>query len=292
MKKIVWIFPILSGVMFGAAGVFVRTLSSFGFDNGTIIFARVFFAMIILAMVILVQDRNLLKINIKDLPIFIGTGIIGMLGVNLFYNEAIDNLTLAVSAVLLSTAPVIVVLLAAVIFKEKITKRKVVCMMLAIFGCILATGMLEESVSISLYGIIIGIGSALFYALYSIFSRMASNKKYDTYTIIFYSVVLISIVMAPFADLKVISDFAMDNPVNNVFFLFFHSICATVLPYVFLTVGVKHMEAGTASILASGMEPVAAVIFGMLFYAEIPTMLMIVGLIVTIVALTFLCKVE
>ncbi len=290
MNKLVFMFPILSGIMFGAAGVFVRTLTSFGFNNGTIIFARVAFSVIIMFLLILIQNRDLLKINIRDIPIFFGTGIIGMLGVNLFYNEAIDNLTLAVSAVLLSTAPVIVVLLAAVIFKEKITLRKVTCMFLAIGGCVLATGMMEESVKISFYGLAVGIGSALFYALYSIFSRMASNKKYDTYTIIFYSVVLITIVMLPFADLRTIGEFAASNPLNNVFFLFFHSTCATVLPYVFLTLGVKHMEAGTASILASGTEPVAAVIFGLLFYAEIPTILMIVGLVVTIVALALLCK--
>ncbi len=285
-------FPILSGIMFGAAGVFVRTLTSFGFNNGTIIFARVAFAVIIMFLLILIQDKNLLKINVKDLPIFVGTGIVGMLGVNLFYNEAIDNLTLAVAAVLLSTAPVIVVLLAAVFFNEKITKRKVGCMIFAIAGCVLATGMIESSVSISVYGLAVGIGSALFYALYSIFSRMASNKHYDTYTIIFYSVVLITIVMLPFADLNVIANFAMESPATNIFFLFFHSTCATVLPYVFLTLGVKHMEAGTASILASGTEPVAAVFFGMLFYLEIPTFLMIIGLIVTIVALAFLCKTE
>ena len=142
----------------------------------------------------------------------------------------------------------------------------------------------------SLLGILLGLGSGIGYALYSIFSRMASNKHYDTYTIIFYSVVLITIVMLPFANIGTIIDFATVSPVKNVFFLFFHSTCATVLPYVFLTLGVKHMEAGTASILASGTEPVAAVFFGMLFYMEIPTVLMIVGLIVTIVALAFLCK--
>ena len=98
--------------------------------------------------------------------------------------------------------------------------------------------------------------------------------------------------MIPFADIKVIADFAMDIPAKNIFFLFFHSTCATVLPYVFLTLGVKHMEAGTASILASGTEPVAAVIFGMIFYMEIPTILMVVGLVITITALAILCKVQ
>lgn len=292
MNKLVFMIPVLSGIMFGSVGVFVRTLSSFGFDNKTIIFARVVFAAIIMLLLILTQDKSLLKIKLKDVPIFIGTGIVGMLGVNVFYNEAIAHTTLAVAAVLLSVAPITVVILAAFIFKEKITKRKVLCMFFAILGCILATGLLEESVNISTYGVVVGVVSALFYAFYSIFSRVASNKGYGTYTIIFYSVVFITIVMVPFADFQVLGNFAMENPVTNVLFLFFHSICATVLPYVFLTLGVKHMEAGIASILSSGTEPVAAVLFGLLFYREMPTILMIAGLIVTIAALAFLCKPE
>lgn len=292
MNKLVFMIPVLSGIMFGSVGVFVRTLSSFGFDNKTIIFARVVFAAIIMLLLILTQDKSLLKIKLKDVPIFIGTGIIGMLGVNVFYNEAIAHTTLAVAAVLLSVAPITVVILAAFIFKEKITKRKVLCMFFAILGCILATGLLEESVNISTYGVVVGVVSALFYAFYSIFSRVASNKGYGTYTIIFYSVAFITIVMVPFADFQVLGNFAMENPGTNVLFLFFHSICATVLPYVFLTLGVKHMEAGIASILSSGTEPVAAVLFGLLFYREMPTILMIAGLIVTIAALAFLCKPE
>ena len=290
MKRLYILFPVISGIMFGGCGVFVRTLSGFGFDNGTIIFARVFFAMFIMLGLILATDRNSLKINIKDLPTFVGTGIIGMLGVNLFYNEAIDNLTLAVAAVLLSTAPIIVVLLAAIIFKEKITLQKLFCMFFAILGCVLATGLLEQSVSISVYGVFVGVGSALFYALYSIFSRIATNKGYSTYTVIFYSVVLISIVMIPFADLNTIINFVKEDMLKNSAFLLFHSTCATVLPYVFLTLGVKYIEAGEASILASGTEPVAAVLFELLFYIEIPTPLMIVGLFVTIVALAMLCR--
>lgn len=292
MNRFIFMIPILSGVMFGSVGVFVRTLSSFGFNNGTIIFARASFAAIIMLLLILVQDKSLLKIKLKDLPIFIGTGIVGMLGVNVFYNESIEHTTLAVAAVLLSVAPVTVVILAAFIFKEKITKRKVICMIFAIFGCVLATGLLEESVSISVYGVVVGVVAALFYAFYSIFSRVASNKGYGTYTIIFYSVAFITIAMIPFADFQMLGDFAKEEPMTNVLFLFYHSICATVLPYVFLTLGVKHMEAGIASILSSGTEPVAAVLFGLFFYREMPTILMIIGLIVTIAALGFLCKPE
>ena len=60
--------------------------------------------------------------------------------------------------------------------------------------------------------------------------------------------------------------------------------------YIFITLALLYAEAGMVSILASGAEPVAAVIFGLLFYAEIPTLLMLIGIAVTVFALTILCK--
>ena len=55
---------------------------------------------------ILLYDRSLLKIRIRDLWIFIAAGLIGTLGLNFCYNESISRLTLSLSAVLLSLAPV------------------------------------------------------------------------------------------------------------------------------------------------------------------------------------------
>ena len=63
----------------------------------------------------------------------------------------------------------------------------------------------------------------------------------------------------------------------------------SILPYVFITVSLMYAEAGKVSILASGAEPVAAVIFGIIIYSEIPSILMLLGLIITISALTILC---
>lgn len=60
-----------------------------------------------------------------------------------------------------------------------------------------------------------------------------------------------------------------------------------MFPYVFYTIALNHMDAGKASILCS-CEPVAAMIFGMIFFDEMPTILSIVGLIIVLVALAML----
>ena len=56
---------------------------------------------------------------------------------------------------------------------------------------------------------------------------------------------------------------------------------------VFYTVALDHMEAGKASILCS-CEPVAAMVFGVFFFGEIPTVLSITGLVIVLTALAIL----
>jgi drug/metabolite transporter (DMT)-like permease len=107
--------------------------------------------------------------------------------------------------------------------------------------------------------------------------------------VIFYSVLLITIVLLPFADYSKINSFMADSPAPNIIFLIFHALCTSVLPYIFLTLALLYAETGKVSILASGGEPIAAVVFGIIFYSEIPTLLMLIGLAITIAALAFLC---
>ncbi|MFR8251440.1 MAG: EamA family transporter, partial [Anaerovoracaceae bacterium] len=114
MKKLIIAAPILSGILWGSTGLFVRSLAGMGMNSLTIMFSRVFLAMFMLLIGILLYDRSLLKIKIRDLWIFIAAGLIGTLGLNFCYNESISRLTLSLSAVLLSLAPVFVLLMAAV----------------------------------------------------------------------------------------------------------------------------------------------------------------------------------
>ena len=144
MKRILYLLPVLAGVFWGSVGIFVRVLTDFGMDNYTVLGSRMAVASVILFFVIFIYDRELLRIRLRDLGFFLGTGLCGMVGLNYCYNEAINQLTLSLAAVLLSLSPIFVMILSAFLFHEKITLKKVGCTALAIAGCILVSGVLQS----------------------------------------------------------------------------------------------------------------------------------------------------
>lgn len=293
MKRFISILPVTAGVLWGSAGVFVRKLNDFGMDGYTILSTRMMVATVFLFIAIGLYKHSLLKINLKDLWIFAGTGLLGIMGLNYFYNEAVGEITLSLAAILLSMAPVFVMILSAFIFKERITIKKVNCLILAIVGCTLASGIFETAsgtgLQVSVRGIVMGLLSGFFCALYGIFSKIAANREYSTYTILFYSLLLCSIVLFPVTDWKIFISFIEDAPLQNTVFAVAHSACTSILPYLFYSIALLYMENGKVSILAGGGEPIAAVVFGVLFFSEIPTVLILIGLVITIIALSFLC---
>lgn len=289
MKKIYLILPILAGIMFGSTGIFVRTLTENGVDSTTLLFLRFSIAIVYMFITILLTDKSLLKLEKRDFPLFIVCGLC-ILGLNLCYNNSINTVPLSLAAVLLSTAPVFVLIIEYFTFNEKITSIKIISVILVLIGCILATGLLEDNIaSISSIGLISGIGSALFWAVYTISSRKSIDNGTHTFTILLYSLIIITIVSIPFTQFGQISNFILLNPLQNIGFLLLHSLISFALPYIFITISLNHLDAGTVVILSSG-EPVAALVFGAIVYTEIPSLLMLCGLFITIIALLNLSK--
>lgn len=292
MKKIYLILPILAGIMFGSGGVFVRTLTQNGIDSTTLLFLRFSIAIIPILIAILFTDKNLLKINLKDIPLILVCAMC-IVGLNLCYNESMNSISLSLAAVLLSLAPIYVLIFAYVVFREKITSKKIICMILAISGCILMTGLLENSLSsIPLHGIIAGIGAGLFWAVYLMASKKSIENGKHTYTILFYSIIFLSIGLIPFTHFNQVSSFININPVLTILFLIIHSTFSFALPYIFSTLSLNYIDSGVSSILLSGAEPFAALIFGFLIYSEIPSILMFCGFLLTIISMTMLSKNE
>lgn len=289
--KLILIMPVLSGIMWGSGGVFVRTFDSLGMDNFTMLFTRIIVSVALLGAGLFVYDRSLLRIKIQDLWVFLGGGILGMFGINLTYNEAIKHGTLALASVLLSMSPLFVVTFSILFFHEKMTLQKGICMTAALLGCVLVSGVLENvsGTALSLVAVVCGIGSAFFYALYSIFSKAAMKKGYHALTITFYCLVSSLILLIPGTDWACISDTMKKGWPWMPWFMLLHSLVTSTLSYVFYTTSLSFIDAGTASILAAS-EPAAAMLFGFLFFFEQPTPLSISGLILTTAAIIVLSR--
>ena len=287
IKKIMPIFPILAGILWGATGIFIRKSMALGMNSITVISSKVTIASIIMIIFITIYNKSLLKIKLKDIYIFISAALLGMFAVNVFFNESVHLLSLSLAAVLLSLSPIFVLIMSYFLYKEKITTIKIISMILAFLGCVLVSNVLSSKINLSFRGIISGLLAAFFYALYSIISKKALQKGYHSLTITLYAFIFISIITAPLANWELIINLVKNDPINISVFMVMHSILVLIMPYVFYTISFSFMDAGKASILAS-CEPIASTIFGIIFFNEIPNITSIIGIALTVTALTLL----
>ena len=286
---------LLAGILWGSMGLFVRGLNADNLKSLEIVEIRSLVSTIIMGLFVLFYDRSLFKIKLKDLWCFIGTGVFSLTFFNLCYFQTILMTSMSVAAILLYTAPIIVVLLSAIFFKEKITGSKVTAMILAFAGCFFVTGLVGNIISggmsgmtLSYKGILIGLGSGLGYALYSIFSRFALERGYGSMTISFYTFLFSSaatmIICKP---APIIGKIISGHTSKDILLCAGIALIATVLPYIFYTYGLRGVENGKASIMAS-VEPVVATIIGIIVFNEHITWDGIIGILMVLSAIVIL----
>lgn len=255
-----------AGILWGSMGLFVRRLNGLGLASMEIVALRSVVTAVLMLLFLLCFDRRLLQIKWKDIWCFFGTGVCSILFFNFCYFKAMELTSLSVAAILLYTAPAIVMLLSYFLFQEKLTGRKILSVLMTFAGCLLVTGILTEGGAVSAAGILMGLGAGLGYALYSIFSRYALEKGYHTFTITFYTFLIASIGSFFLADMgKVVQTAAKDA--GTMLLCLGLGIVCTVIPYLTYTLGLKYVENGKASILAS-VEPVTATILGGIVFRE------------------------
>lgn len=227
-------------------------------DNFSIISFRMLLAALITGIWILFYNRHLFYVHRRDFWLFIGSGMIGMTALSVFYNISVTKGSLALSAVLLAMSPVFVLFLAAIFFHEPITRHKLTCVTLALIGCVLVSGVLESNgLSWSITGILCGILASFFYAVYGIISKKVTQKGYHFLTITFYGTLFSGMTMLPFSNIHSLSSMIVSGQRTTFFILIIHALVSSVLPYALYSLSMRYMEAGKASILASS-EPAAA----------------------------------
>lgn len=284
-EKIGSLCVIIAGICWGLIGLFTRRLSSVGLDSIQITFLRSLFATILLLIYLFITDKSKLKIKLKDIWIFIGTGICSVSFFNICYFKAIQMTSLSVAAVLLYTAPAMVMIMSCIFFGEKLTVHKVLALVFAFAGCLFTTGLIGSNANISGMGVLIGLGSGFGYALYSIFGTVAV-KKYNSFTVTFYTFLLSTIGLFPVSRPLDEVDTLKEHP-KAIIVAFSLALIASVLPYIFYTYGLKYVEAGKASIMAY-IEPMVATICGIVVFKETLNISIILGIVLIFVSVILL----
>lgn len=286
MKDNKYTFAVVgAGTLWGFMGFFRRTLEDMGVSAIGCITVRCVFAAIAFAIAILITDRKAFKFKWKDVWCFCGTGIASLLIFGLCYFKAMDYMSLSTAAILLYTAPCFVIIMSVLLFKEKLTKRKIIAMLIAFIGCCLVSGIGGGNQKLSGVGLALGLGSGFCYALFSIFSRFAINRGYNSFTINLYSCLLAAVGSLFFGGVQAIP--IISQSAGNFLFAAATGIVTCFLPYLLYTYGLTGLENGKASIMAS-IEPVVATLVGLVIYNEKLTLISLLGVILVLSAIVLL----
>ncbi|MBP3604071.1 MAG: DMT family transporter [Lachnospiraceae bacterium] len=274
------LYVLIAGCLWGFMGILVRTLNEESLDSMEITFIRSVVTLAVMLAGLFAWNKKAFKIRIKDIWCFIGTGGLSVAFFNYCYFKTMTLTSLSVAAVLLYTAPAFVMLMSAFLFKETLSRKKLLALLLAFLGCTFVSGIVGGAGTLSAEGILYGLGAGFGYALYSIFGRYALEKNYSSATISFYTFVCSSVVTFFFVDAgKVIAVVSGDGVLLTKTILLV--LLVTLLPYLSYTKGLNGMENGTAAVLAS-IEPVVATLVGMMIYKETLNLWNITGIILVL----------
>ena len=294
MNRIAIALPLIAGTCWGCTGVFVRTLYDAGFDNITITVSRVMVMLFMIAIGIWFYDKKLFHVAKRDLPLLALIGVDGLVLMNICYNISITSLSMSLASILLCTAPVFVIIFGRILFGEKITALRLLCMFGALAGCVLLSGIVESGeLKWSILGLSMGVASSITNAAYAILLKEATDvRKCDPLTIQLYTTLVGLIIMIPFTDFAAIVGFVADRPAFSIPFLIAHALVASLMPNLLYAIAFKYIDSGVASILASGAEPTSALLFGLFVYREVPTLYGVIGMIIVIVSMIILSRTD
>lgn len=277
------ILAVITAVMWGIMGIFVRDLTRFQFSNIEISFFRCALAGAAYFVFLLITKPKALKIDLKGLIICILYGAVAYSISFVSYSVAVSRIPVGVATVLMFMSPIWVAILGIFMFREKLAKSKIITIAICFFGAVLVANLIGagdirlDGIGI-LAGIINGIGVALQILLPKFFA-----KDYDRDTLLVYGFLGAAFVLAFGMNFSSVAMHIGNTPISNLFWdLFGIGILCTMVANVACVKSTQYVEATTTSIL-SALEVVVGTIVGFLVFQEHLTFLQMVGAVIIVV---------
>lgn len=179
---------LLSALLLSTTSIFIRYLTqTYQIPSLVLALWRNVFVVIVLVTILATARPDLLRTPRRHMGYLVLYGLALALFNSLWtlsvtYNGASVATVLAYSSVAFTTV------LGWWFLKEGLGWIKAIAVFLSLAGCLLVSGALEQSgLSLNLVGILTGILSGLFYAIYSLMGRSASNRGIQPWTTLLYT---------------------------------------------------------------------------------------------------------
>ena len=275
-----YILGSIAAASYGMNPLFALPLYKAGMDPDSVLFFRYLFAIPLLGIMIKARGRSF-KIQRKEtFPLIIMGLLVALSSLTLF--QSYNYMAAGIASTLLFVYPIMVALIMAFAFKEKLALQTIVCMLLALGGI----GLLyksEDGSTLSLIGTLLVFTSALSYAIYIVGINQTTLKNVATLKVTFY-VLLFGLSL--FA-VRLLYSGVLNTP--DQWYLWGNLLALAVFPtaisFLCTTSAIQYIGSTPTAILGA-LEPVTAIIFGITVFGESLTVRESIGLVMIIVAVT------
>jgi len=272
-KPIGILCAVLSAVCYGTNPFGALPLYEEGVNTATVLAHRFGLAVILLSLVMLVKGISF-KVSRQEFKVLFSLGIL-FAASSITYYQSFHFMDAGIASTILFVYPVMVAVIMALFFKERVTVMTVVAILLSLIGI----GLLYKGgagVSLSVIGIVLCILSSLAYAIYIVVVNQSSIKM-SSFKVTFYAMLVceITLILYSFTSPEL---YLHALPSARAWsFAVWLSIVPTILSLVFMTVAVHHVGATPTAILGA-LEPLTAVTIGVIVFGETLTPRLIVGI--------------
>lgn len=275
-----YILGSIAAASYGMNPLFALPLYKAGMDPDSVLFFRYLFAIPLLGIMIKARGRTF-KIQRKEtLPLIIMGLLVALSSLTLFLSY--NYMAAGIASTLLFIYPIMVALIMAMVFKEKLALQTIVCILLALGGI----GLLyksEDGSTLSLIGTLLVFVSALSYAIYIVGINQTALKNVATLKVTFYVLLFgLSLFVA-----RLLYSGVLNTP--DQWYLWGNLLALAVFPTAisFLcTTGAIQYIGSTPTAILGALEPMTAIIFGITVFGESLTVRESIGLVMIIVAVT------
>lgn len=261
--------------MWGMLVVFYHNLVAlYGLAPLEVAFFRAAVSALILGVALAIGRPALLRLQRRDLPLFVAFGLLGVSIFFIVYTYAIRLTGGATAAVLLYTAPAWVTIVAWRVFGESLTRIKLAALGLSFVGCALVARAYDPArLKLDLVGILLGLASGLTYGLYTLFNKRAV-QRYSPWTATFYALGFGGLFLLPWQSPSRLWA-AVSRPAPALWLLAL-ALGPTLGAFLLLGKSLERLPASVASIVATS-EPVIAAVLAWAFLGQTLTLAQIGG---------------
>ncbi|GAB6171099.1 DMT family transporter [Paradesulfitobacterium aromaticivorans] len=257
---------LLSATCFAATSILIKLAYRYGLTPPQVLAWQSWLASIMLFIYALLFQRKIFKVPRRSLKVLAVQGLIGSLGTSVIYAYALIYLPISVAILLLYLYPVLVLGAGAAIWHKRISPQELIAVALTFAGTMIASGVVTGIGKVSVIGLILGIASAVCYAVFNVVGELAVNEVSPlaamSYAQWFSSLGLIIYLWReiPHMGWQNMEVWGIGLALATV---------ASIFPFYFILIGIQHIGAAQAAIISTFELPMTFVMAAF-FLGEFP----------------------